>query len=123
MKNFIIICFYIFILGCTNENAIYELQAKNDVIFKILENYSNKKYTYVDFRNDSQIVYLNISDTPEKKITARITVLDKTEFSFVDVIIGVPYGFFTTKRKLLWFSETKHLVYLIKFPKIIILII
>jgi hypothetical protein len=99
MKNFLIVCFYLFILGCTNENAIYELQAKNDVINKVLENYSKKKYTYVDFRNDSQIVYLNISESPEKKITARITVLDKTEFSFVDVTIGVPYGFFYYKKK------------------------
>jgi hypothetical protein len=98
-KNFIIICFNIFILGCTNENAIYELQPKNGIIVKILENYSKKKYTYVDFRNDSQIVYLNISDTPEKKITARITTFEKEDFKIFSYTIGTPCVFFYYKKK------------------------
>jgi hypothetical protein len=99
MKNYINTCFYIFILGCSNENAIYELQGKGDVIVKILEDFNNKKFFKNIFLNESGVVYFNISESPEKKLSARITLLDENHFCFVDSLIGEPYGFFYYKKK------------------------
>jgi hypothetical protein len=124
MEYFIIICFSVFILGCRNENAINQLQVKNDVVIKMLENFDNKKYIKNEFHGDSGFVYLNISEEPIKIVTAKISMIDKTDFCFFD---RVPYGFLNYKKNTVFvygnkassfFENTSEKQYFDYLPKI-----
>jgi hypothetical protein len=95
MRKYRLIAILVFFFGCSNQDAIHKLNKSNNIIDRILIDFIKKE----DINNDSDIIYLRVSESFEKQIIVRVAFFDKKGFSFAYETIGEPFGFFNYKGK------------------------
>jgi hypothetical protein len=107
-KFIIITLLLVFPLSCSNNYGINQLIENGNLITSVLNDLENQKV----ISSDSAIIYLNISESKNKQMIARVAIFDEEGFNISYNIIGYPVGFFIYKKNtVMVFGDNTHLYF------------